>query len=236
MKINRSKRQPIKASYSPELLDSLIEQYSGQYNYDTHESIWEAIYEQYKDAGLADDVLAALEDQDDDEYFDEEYYDGFAEDLFGASEKEKYDKLAWGSDDELANYVRDLTNGDYIVEDTGGGDVTLKKKTADGNYEVVGEENDINKSDLFSTYLMSYLQNSGEYAKLTEAEREAKIKEAEAAKAELVSFGVDSSLITSALSDWADDKTISADTLVNLTRAEVEKLKQQAQSSNSAIG
>ena len=91
MKINRSKRQPIKASYSPELLDSLIEQYSGQYNYDTHESIWEAIYEQYKDAGLADDVLAALEDQDDDEYFDEEYYDGFAEDLFGASEKEKYD-------------------------------------------------------------------------------------------------------------------------------------------------
>ena len=153
-----------------------------------------------------------------------------------AAEKEKYDKLAWGSDDELANYVRDLTNGDYIVEDTGGGDVTLKKKTADGNYEVVGEENDINKSDLFSTYLMSYLQNSGEYAKLTEAEREAKIKEAEAAKAELVSFGVDSSLITSALSDWADDKTISADTLVNLTRAEVEKLKQQAQSSNSAIG
>ena len=132
MRINKSRRQAVQASYSPALLDSLIEQYSDQYSYDTHETIWETIYEKYKDSGLADDVLAALEDQDDDEYFDEEYYDGFADDLFGSSEKydaemtggvfaseskASWDDMSWPDQIKyMKNYVRKY-KGTRVFED-----------------------------------------------------------------------------------------------------------------------
>jgi hypothetical protein len=59
--------------------------------------------------------------------------------------------------EELANYVSSITNGQYKVEDTGWGDVSLYKKDANGDWEMVGEENDVTKEDLFNTYLSSYL-------------------------------------------------------------------------------
>ena len=53
----------IKESYSPEVLEDLVSSYRDFYSPEEHRSIWKEIIHQYHDEELANDVLAALEDE-----------------------------------------------------------------------------------------------------------------------------------------------------------------------------
>lgn len=52
----------MKEDYTPDLLDDLVSQYEAEYSVETHSDIWDEILNKYHDEELANDVLAALED------------------------------------------------------------------------------------------------------------------------------------------------------------------------------
>lgn len=70
----------IEEDYEYTLLDELINRYRYQYNKSTHEDIWFNIVADYEDEELANDVLAALEDEYDGRTLDDEIFEEFEDD------------------------------------------------------------------------------------------------------------------------------------------------------------
>ena len=95
--------------YSPSLLNDLVNDYRYEYSAETHNEIWNKILEMYNDEDLANDVLAALEDgeedyeDDDDRLFESETSD----DTYA----EEYDDGIWDEDDD-----EDDCDTDYFDE------------------------------------------------------------------------------------------------------------------------
>ena len=70
----------IEEDYEYTLLDELVNRYRYQYNKSTHEDIWFNIVADYEDEELANDVLAALEDEYDGHTVDADIYEEFEDD------------------------------------------------------------------------------------------------------------------------------------------------------------
>ena len=64
------KAEELDESYTPDLLNDLVNEFMWDYSPETHEEIWNTIVQRYEDEALANDVLAELEDNYPD-YLDE---------------------------------------------------------------------------------------------------------------------------------------------------------------------
>lgn len=124
--------EAVNSSYSPELLDDLVNFYS---SFDTmsYEEIWDEIVAEYNNEALANDVLESLDHEEDVDLVDEEG----AYDVYSSSDI----KASMGRYDEYYGQTAAATYGDLIADRLKGKSVSKRRDTANEPGGLIYEAN-----------------------------------------------------------------------------------------------
>ena len=124
--------EAVNSSYSPELLDDLVNFYS---SFDTmsYEEIWDEIVVRYNNEALANDVLESLDHEEDLDLADEEG----AYDVYSSSDI----KASMGRYDEYYGQTAAATYGDLIADRLKGKSVSKRRDTANEPGGLIYEAN-----------------------------------------------------------------------------------------------
>lgn len=124
--------EAVNSSYSPELLDDLVNFYS---SFDTmsYEEIWDEIVVRYNNEALANDVLESLDHEEDVDLVDEEG----AYDVYSSSDI----KASMGRYDEYYGQTAAATYGDLIADRLKGRAVSKRRDTANEPGGLIYEAN-----------------------------------------------------------------------------------------------
>ena len=118
--------EAVNSSYSPELLDDLVNFYS---SFDTmsYEEIWDEIVVRYNNEDLANDVLESLDDYDEEDEYD----------VYSSSDI----KASMGRYDEYYGQTAAATYGDLIADRLKGREVSKRRDTANEPGGLIYEAN-----------------------------------------------------------------------------------------------